>query len=325
MHLNRIKLITRIAEIRNNTRYTFADEKITGSIAQNTAEFVKSLDDQKVYYEYNFRETTLKALSLATVTFEECVFMNVRFEEVNLTNTSFKNCYFKDCTFRQCTGATPEFYESYIDGTGMYFCKFSEANFYETNLNSVSISNSELDGANFAYASLKHTTFTGCSLKGVDFTTTPQLYEADFPGCNLHKAKFVKPHVAKAVAEDFNRRHPEGIHAFLADVVAKDQLAMETWHANKNPAQWNGTACATTHCRAGWVIHAVGPFGYLMEQTFSAQAAGSILYFMLDPKMRVVPDFYADNETAAKDIKAYAAGTYEKFKLAKPTDDDDNF
>jgi hypothetical protein len=71
------------------------------------------------------------------------------------------------------------------------------------------------------------------------------------------------------------------------------RLEMSSWHS-----------CGTTHCRAGWAVHLAGDAGYALERQVGSRVAGARIY---RASVGYAPHFFADNETALKDIKRCAA------------------
>lgn len=85
------------------------------------------------------------------------------------------------------------------------------------------------------------------------------------------------------------------------------QLNMYTWHGRLCPGlrgeSLRAAACGTTHCRAGWAIHLAGEAGIALELIMGPEAAGECIYLA---STGCVPDFYADDDEAMKDIKRCA-------------------
>jgi hypothetical protein len=81
----------------------------------------------------------------------------------------------------------------------------------------------------------------------------------------------------------------------LAEIEAGGTLEMGRWH---------DSACATTHCRAGWAIHLAGAAGYELERRHGPEGAGALIYERSTGRR---PDFFASTEDALADIRACAA------------------
>ena len=75
--------------------------------------------------------------------------------------------------------------------------------------------------------------------------------------------------------------------AVAAACAAPNSLEMGSWHT-----------CETTHCRAGWAV-VLHPQGRELEEKYGTSASGALIY---NACSGYVPDFYASNEDAMKDI-----------------------
>jgi hypothetical protein len=87
----------------------------------------------------------------------------------------------------------------------------------------------------------------------------------------------------------------EGIHAKVyAAASAKNALNMGNVHS-----------CATTHCRAGWVVHLAGEQGYKLERRHGWCLAAQLIYrasgYQISPTQ-----FFASNDEALADMKRLA-------------------
>ena len=72
---------------------------------------------------------------------------------------------------------------------------------------------------------------------------------------------------------------------------------MDFWHT-----------CATTHCRAGWVIWLTGDSGRELEVRLGTNAAAALIVTASCPQLAGrVPDWMATNEAALADIRRLAA------------------
>lgn len=92
--------------------------------------------------------------------------------------------------------------------------------------------------------------------------------------------------------KSFNVPVVENIHQKLLEAVSKPgALNMEGWHS-----------CATTHCRAGWIVVLASEKGKLLEDKTHTPIAALMIYKASSP-IRVHPfRFYDNNEDAMKDI-----------------------
>ena len=65
---------------------------------------------------------------------------------------------------------------------------------------------------------------------------------------------------------------------------------MGAWHS-----------CATTHCRAGWVVHLAGEAGYALERFHDTALAAQLIYresgYQINPGQ-----FYVNSEEALADM-----------------------
>jgi hypothetical protein len=87
----------------------------------------------------------------------------------------------------------------------------------------------------------------------------------------------------------------EGIHQKLYAAVSQPwALDMGQWHS-----------CATTHCRAGWVVHLAGEAGYELERRTSSLFAAQQIYKASGYKISPVR-FFDSNEDALADMKKLA-------------------
>ena len=82
----------------------------------------------------------------------------------------------------------------------------------------------------------------------------------------------------------------------LKAVKTEGALDMSTWHQ----------PCGTTHCRGGWAITLAGAAGKKLEDATNSQLAAILIYRESRPG-KPIPDFYASNADAMKDIEACAA------------------
>ncbi len=91
----------------------------------------------------------------------------------------------------------------------------------------------------------------------------------------------------------------ENIHQrVLAAVTATPgALDMSTWHT-----------CATTHCRAGWVVTLAGDAGTALEAFHNTALAAALIYRASSPDLRVsMARFYETDEQAMADLERMAA------------------
>lgn len=179
--------------------------------------------------------------------------------------------------------------------------------------------------------------FRKADLRGADF------YRADLKGCDFRNANLRRADLRKAIISDCDftgaqflmedgRMKIRGltvpiipnIHKQLWERVKKDpsRLQMNYWHASKDSDgfhdAWDniriteecetraqrGSACNTTHCRAGWVIQLAGKKGYRLEMMLGPPAAAALIY--IASGVTKIPNFYADNGPALRAIQRAA-------------------
>lgn len=133
--------------------------------------------------------------------------------------------------------------------------------------------------------------YTGAVLLTVDAETLVRadLSSANLTGANLNGADLSGAYLTDLTVPKVSHLDVEMIKAIEAPGHA---LNMNAWHS-----------CDTTHCRAGWAITLAGEEGKRLEEAVGPAAAGALIYHA---STGMVPDFYASNEDAMKDIKKCA-------------------
>ncbi len=165
----------------------------------------------------------------------------------------------------------------------------------------------DLEGSDLKYANLEGASFEGANLKGADLEGSDLKYAnlegASFEGANLENANLECADLRGANLKGVILRGSdiptiENIHQkVFAAASSENALDMDNWHK-----------CATTHCRAGWVVHLAGDRGYALERAFrSTPLAAALIYQKSDPGLEKVPDFYTTDAIALKDMKRLAA------------------
>ena len=154
----------------------------------------------------------------------------------------------------------------------------SDANLCDAYLRGAELRGAYLSGANLSNADLCDANLSNADLSGAD------LWGANLSGADLRNADIcVVPRI-------------ENIHKTVYESASADGgLNMNDWHT-----------CETTHCRAGWVTNLAGPEGLVLESEIGASAAAALIYIASDPSMGKIPDFYAENEEALRDMKSLA-------------------
>ena len=149
-------------------------------------------------------------------------------------------------------------------------------NLFAANLEGVSLKQADLRGQNLENAKLWGADLTEADLTGANLTGT-SLSEASLMGAILtEEVPFV-----------------ENLDAKILERIEKGTglLNMKRYHT-----------CRTTHCRAGWAVVLGGRKGKALEKKLGPNAAGALIYALAYPDLPV-PNFYATNKEAIKDIK----------------------
>jgi hypothetical protein len=133
----------------------------------------------------------------------------------------------------------------------------------------------DLSGADLFRAYLFRAYLSRADLSGADLYRA-DLSVADLSGANLSGAVGL-PNI-----------DPFDINSAVYEACsAPGALDMKAWHT-----------CETTHCRAGWAV-ILHPQGRELEDRFGTNAAAALIY---NACAGFVPDFYASNEDAIRDI-----------------------
>jgi len=138
------------------------------------------------------------------------------------------------------------------------------------------LSDADLSGADLSDADLSGAVLSDADLSGAD------LSGADLSDAVLRHVKGIPP---IPIVPDLDKK-------VLAAVENGGKLQMDRWHS-----------CETTHCRGGWAITLAGEAGKTLEAAVGSQPAAMLIYLHSTGR---VPNFYADNETAMKDIRECA-------------------
>ena len=133
----------------------------------------------------------------------------------------------------------------------------------------------DLRDADLRWADLREANLRDANLSGADLRWA-DLRWADLSGADLRGAIGL-PDIQKFALDA----------AVAAACAAPNSLEMGSWHT-----------CETTHCRAGWAV-VLHPQGRELEEKYGTSASGALIY---NACSGYVPDFYASNEDAMKDI-----------------------
>ena len=153
----------------------------------------------------------------------------------------------------------------------------------------------DLSGAVLRGAVLRGADLSGAVLSGA------VLRDADLSGAVLRGAD-----LSGAVLRDADLSDAKNMPfvPFIPDLDGKILAALGKEGCKLEMNNWH--TCETTHCRAGWAITLAGDSGRTLESMMGPAAAGAIIYATCYPGMKI-PNFYADNNEALKDIKSRAA------------------
>jgi hypothetical protein len=159
------------------------------------------------------------------------------------------------------------------------------ANLRGVDLSGADLSDAGLSDANLSVAYLSVAYLRGAYLRGADLRGA-DLRDANLSGVKLKDAKLPIKNIPII----------KNIHQSILDACStEDALNMSTWHT-----------CQTTHCHAGWVITLAGEQGKLLESIYGCNTAAVLIYMASDPELKKIPNWYASNEDAIKDMKRLA-------------------
>jgi hypothetical protein len=178
-----------------------------------------------------------------------------------------------------------------------------EANLRNADLRYANLAGAYLEGAILSGADLSYAYLADANLEGADladvnlshaYLRDVVLSYAYLAGANLRYANLAGANLADAI---FDLEIPlvEDLDARIASAVGAhgEHLDMGVWHHS----------CGTIHCRAGWAIALAGEAGSELEEKVGPCAAGALIYHR---SVGYVPDFYADQDIALRDILSRA-------------------
>jgi Pentapeptide repeats (8 copies) len=165
------------------------------------------------------------------------------------------------------------------------------ADFRDLDLRGAVLAEADLGGSDFRRANLLGITLVDADCSNSRFGREVDFSGADLTGANLNGSDLAG---AGSPAPAIKNIH----QAVYAAASRPGCLDMDIWHT-----------CATTHCRAGWVVHLAGKAGYALEEKTDAQTAAVLIYLKSDPEIGKIPDFYADSEEVMKDMERLAASS----------------
>ena len=120
-------------------------------------------------FQKTMKNQSLYDFSIENITFGECVFIGVDFENVDMNRTNFINCIFENCSFKECKGLL-NFSQSKIKNTQFYQCAicdsdFSNCDFHEVHMTSCDLSNIKVMNANYEVLDIKKCRLSGTPIE----------------------------------------------------------------------------------------------------------------------------------------------------------------
>ena len=117
-----------------------------------------------------------------------------------------------------------------------------------------------------------------------------------------------------------NVPYVKNLHIKINQIVNSEPSSfdMGSWHYNRNENIGDSVVrgyeeaydvfgcCGTQHCWAGWAINLAGLEGYKLEYELGQTLAALCIMKKSDPKMKILPDFYLDEEDALIEIDKLA-------------------
>ena len=226
-----------------------------------------------------------------------------------------------------------------LTGADLAGADLTGANLADADLTGADLAGADLTGANLADANLADANLADADLTGANLTGA-NLADADLTGAR-NKPKSLASHVDPSEpyvrrphadstdaaawlagrrerqlkrAADYRLAHPnvpvvECIDARILEQIQKPGciLDMSQWHGGESYT--DGSACGTSHCRAGWAVMIAGPAGLALERELgSALEAGRAIYLASTGR---VPHFFASDERALEDLKEQARSEVE--------------
>ena len=215
-----------------------------------------------------------------------------------------------------------------LNGADLQYADLQYANLRNADLNGANLQgadllgadlrSADLNGANLQGADLRNANLEGTYLRGADLQLA-DLRGADLRGANLRGANLRGAHLDGAVLSGCNLSsarlyNTKLYNALIDDVIwpldltplsAEDQernlriVAALALSSSESLDMGAVHRCNTTHCMAGWAIHAL-PYGYKLEEKYSWWIAGLHLLGAEAARM-----FYASEDTARSFLEQY--------------------
>ena len=183
----------------------------------------------------------------------------------------------------------------------------THANLQGVNLEYADLASADLEGANLGKANLNDAFLSGASLKnaflkGASLVDT-YLKGACLKGSNLEGADFKCANLEGTNLTDLTSLSDEipiiaSIHQqlYAAATQSDNSLDMADWHS-----------CATTHCRAGWIVVLAGDSGKALEEKLGTDVAAYLIYRKSDKfdLLRAI-NFYCTKSQALQEMRQLA-------------------
>lgn len=181
--------------------------------------------------------------------------------------------------------------DAVLAGADLRGAKLRGVDLSDADLSDADLSAADLRGANLRNANLRYAVLRRADMRRADCYRA-DLSSADISGADIFGADFSEANLNVSVGLHDVPIVPDIDRRILAALGKGGELCMPWWHT-----------CETTHCRAGWAIHLAGKAGYDLEEAVGPSAAAALIY---QKSAGYVPDFYADENSALKDIEAHA-------------------
>ncbi len=202
-------------------------------------------------------------------------------------------------------GKRADLSEAYLRGANLSEADLSGADLSEADLSEAYLSGANLSGADLSEADLRGAYLSGANLRRANLRGA-NLSEADLRGADLRGANLSEADLRGAYLRGANLRGAKLSGADLSGAIglpevqkfAIDEAVFAACSAPNSLEMGSWHTCDTTHCRAGWAV-VLHPQGRELEEKYGTCAAGALIY---NACSGYVPDFYASNKDAMKDI-----------------------
>ncbi|MFK7747017.1 MAG: pentapeptide repeat-containing protein [Kordia sp.] len=149
---------------------------------------------QEFYQDQTFTKIDYTQQAFPKGEYDNCTFVNCKFEAVYLSTITFLECTFDTCDMTNTKVKSTSFNEVNFVNCKLLGVDFSVCNHF---LFSVTFKACNLELASFAELNMKQTNFSKSNLQKVDFTAT-NLESAVFDDCDLKAAIFEQTNLEKA-------------------------------------------------------------------------------------------------------------------------------